>query len=640
MSDRRFHIASCLGKGGFGEVYRARMVRSSGFEVDVALKLLRSDVDPRGQAAQRLRDEARLLGLVRHRAIPRVHDLVVVDGRVALVTEYIDGADLSACLKATPRLSPRAIAQVVGTVADALHAAWTTPVGTGDQAARIVHRDLKPANIRIARDGAPMLLDFGIAWTDAVTRIALTQTSAMVGSPAYMAPERFEGTSPDPANDVFSLGAVLWECLVGRRLFADVSFQELAGLSLFEERFRRAVDARLAELPRDLDEDLHELVGTMLAWRPDQRPDAAEVATALEALAPRLPGPTLRAWCRDHDWTAQPRRDGPWVGRVVTESVSTPVPLVADVAATPIVDAATTYDTDTPPTDALDLPSVVLTTAEAIPVDTIPAPLPDPPPLLPSPRPASTLPWTAGAIGLGVLLAVAGTLWRPPPSDAASAPDAVALPLTAQLDRTAPPTDDDATAAPDAILAQGVTAPSPVTLATDVAPAPVPVAPTVRDAPARPPPTRTPAPATRTAASATPPPAARVRPKPVALPDVDTLLGDDAPTHTPAVVAASVVPTPAPRAAPVASQAAPAAPPEPVGPRVSVDPGSDVARIDLTGPGGTYHLPATVPEGKYTLTYYDAAGAPYMPGSVTIAGDGPMSVICVRKLCSTRASKR
>lgn len=218
---RRFHIEACLGRGGFGEVYRARMSRQGGFEVEVALKLLRADVDPRGHATSRLRDEARMLGMVRHRCVPHVFDLVELDGRVGLVTEYVEGADLSKCLRAAPRLPRRACLEVLAGVADALHAAYHTPV-RGGGFTRIVHRDLKPANVRIARDGTPKLLDFGIAWTDSVTRAAMTQSSALVGSPAYMAPERFDAGPPTAAVDVFGLGAMLYEVLTGKRLFAEV----------------------------------------------------------------------------------------------------------------------------------------------------------------------------------------------------------------------------------------------------------------------------------------------------------------------------------------------------------------------------------------------------------------------------------
>jgi len=88
------HIQKCLGRGGFGEVYKGLMTRPGWLEVDVAIKVIRGDLEESSQGIERLRDEGRLLGLLTHPTILRVYDLVFIDGRPALVSEYVAGEDL------------------------------------------------------------------------------------------------------------------------------------------------------------------------------------------------------------------------------------------------------------------------------------------------------------------------------------------------------------------------------------------------------------------------------------------------------------------------------------------------------------------------------------------------------------------
>ncbi|MBT3224140.1 MAG: serine/threonine protein kinase, partial [Proteobacteria bacterium] len=162
LQKREFSFQRCLGSGGFGEVYLATMTSSGGVETDVAVKVLHGGLDPRSQAVQRLRDEGRLLGVLNHPAILRVTDLVLLEGRIALVTEYVEGADLDECFGAHPPLPPRALLEVIGRVADALHSAFNTTSANGTPL-ELIHRDIKPANIRLGRHGDVKLLDFGIA---------------------------------------------------------------------------------------------------------------------------------------------------------------------------------------------------------------------------------------------------------------------------------------------------------------------------------------------------------------------------------------------------------------------------------------------------------------------------------------------
>lgn len=205
----------CLGKGGFGEVYQARMSTGDGPGVEVAVKLLHASLGDNDQAVRRMKDEGRVLKRLSHPHILEVVDLTRLDGRVALITEYVDGADLSTLIK-TRDLPPRVAVEVAGAVARALHAAWTTSLGERGPL-RLVHRDVKPSNIRLGRDGSVKLLDFGIARSDEVTRGIVTASDLLVGSAPYLAPERFRKGPPLPASDVFALGATAYEALAGDR---------------------------------------------------------------------------------------------------------------------------------------------------------------------------------------------------------------------------------------------------------------------------------------------------------------------------------------------------------------------------------------------------------------------------------------
>src|SRR5262249_36547853 len=105
-------IQHCLGRGGFGEVYKGLMTRPGGLEVDVAIKVLRGDLEAESQGIERLRDEGRVLGRLTHPSILRVYDLVLIDGRAALISEYVPGDDLGRLARAE-RLPARVALEVI-----------------------------------------------------------------------------------------------------------------------------------------------------------------------------------------------------------------------------------------------------------------------------------------------------------------------------------------------------------------------------------------------------------------------------------------------------------------------------------------------------------------------------------------------
>jgi len=209
----RYRMGALLATGGMGEVWAARDLL---LDRPVAVKVLGGALAGDGRAAERLRREARAAARLDHPNIARVLDLGEQDGRPYLVMELLEGESLAGRIDRAGAMAPAEAARVVAAVADALEAAHR---------AGVVHRDVKPGNVFLTSAGEVKVLDFGIA--SAAGEADLT-TGALLGTAAYLAPERALGQPATPAADVYSLGVVLYELLAGRRPFECGSDIELA----------------------------------------------------------------------------------------------------------------------------------------------------------------------------------------------------------------------------------------------------------------------------------------------------------------------------------------------------------------------------------------------------------------------------
>ena len=320
MNEHHFEFDECIGTGGFGVVYRARMTTTNGLVRVVAVKALRPDAASPGAVA-RLRDEARLLAALQHRAILAVHDLVRLDGRIALVSEYVEGADLAQLIEEgeVPVVPARAAVQIVGEVAGALAAAWSSPAPKTGTPMNLVHRDIKPANIRVSKAGAVKLLDFGIAKSDSVERHANTGTGLLAGTFGYLAPDRLTEEGARPSADVYALGLVLYEVLSGHRLYRDCTRHQTLRMAIDAEAHDAFVEAGMARLS-DVPLEVRELVRDMLRFHADTRPSAAEVEARAEDLSDSLEGPSVRRWARSHTWGPSRGASDAMVGRTITAS--------------------------------------------------------------------------------------------------------------------------------------------------------------------------------------------------------------------------------------------------------------------------------------------------------------------------------
>lgn len=292
---RRFDVREELGKGAFGSVYLAEMTSASGFSKTVALKILHGAWAQRADATRRLRDEARLLGRLRHPNIVAVDDLLRVDGQWAVVMEHVAGQDLEQVLldarRAGRMLPLGVVAGIVESVARALDAAWSGTDAEG-RALCVVHRDIKPSNVRVTPEGEVKVLDFGIAASRG-EGVEGPQGTQRMGSPAYMSPERLTGEGDGPAGDVYALGATLLELLSGFAV-GRCSLRGDAHVARVNELCAQVRHARGAEA-----EPLLTLASACLAYTSAERPDAARVATEARAYA-RAAADDLVPWAREH----------------------------------------------------------------------------------------------------------------------------------------------------------------------------------------------------------------------------------------------------------------------------------------------------------------------------------------------------
>ncbi|MBS2033183.1 MAG: protein kinase [Deltaproteobacteria bacterium] len=268
----RFVLDRLAGRGGMGSVYRARDNQTG---EPVAVKFLHASAQ--AHRARFVR-EAQLLAELQHPGIVRyVADGEAPDGELWLAMEWLEGIDVAERLR-TEGMAPAESLQIVRAVAQVLELAH----GHG-----VVHRDIKPSNLfLVGNDPARVkVLDFGVARLSSHPGAAGTRTGAMLGTPGYMSPEQARGLRDvDARADIFSLGCVLFECLVGWAPFAAEHDVAVLAKILLDE------PPRLGAHRPDLGGPLEELVAAMLSKSPEVRPASArELVARIDALGPLRP---------------------------------------------------------------------------------------------------------------------------------------------------------------------------------------------------------------------------------------------------------------------------------------------------------------------------------------------------------------
>ncbi len=332
---RRFRIIKEIAEGGFGKVYLSEQISADGFSRIVAMKLLHAKWSTHDEIVMRTRDEARLLGLIRHQHIVKVEDLTSLDGKCAIIMEYLEGVDLKwmmQYLKDRNMEFPRAaLFESILAVASALDAAYNSVPLQGALPLKVIHRDIKPSNIFITIPGAVKVLDFGTARANFAEREAKTQALAF-GSQGYMAPERMLGEEDTPKADIFSLGISLYELL---------TLDSFGRIPPRPNKFAQKVDERVASVKLEGDpawqNQVRQILRRMLAYEPLERPSAAEIVEVMEQLSQDAKDTGLRKFCRtlvSEAKAALPEVEAgdPLVGLTVEEDASSPFAGPADAS--------------------------------------------------------------------------------------------------------------------------------------------------------------------------------------------------------------------------------------------------------------------------------------------------------------------
>lgn len=264
----RYVLRERLGRGAMGTVWRARNTDTG---ADVAVKVLSEELSDEPEMVTRFIQERNTLISVNHPNLVRIHDLVVEDGRLAIVMDLVAGPDLHRYLAERGVLGLQEVALIGRGVAEALGAI---------HAAGIIHRDLKPANILLDLGGPrplPKLVDFGIARMVAGSR--LTARSSVVGTPQYLSPEAISGAEPSSSVDVYAFGIALYELLTGAPPFNGGQLLQVLNQHMYQE----------PPWPPQIPPQILPLLQAMLAKNPQARPSAAEITTAMDALLAGAP---------------------------------------------------------------------------------------------------------------------------------------------------------------------------------------------------------------------------------------------------------------------------------------------------------------------------------------------------------------
>jgi serine/threonine-protein kinase len=299
----RYALFAPIATGGMSRVYLGRLKGPLGFRRTVAIKRMLEGVSDQPQARQMLADEARISSRVSHANVVQTLDAVEHDAELFLVLEYVEGESLDQLLK-KGRPPPRIATAVVAGALRGLHAAHEAR-GEDGRPLDLVHRDLSPHNILVDVNGVPRVVDFGVA--RARGRLNATQDGQLKGKLAYLAPEQVHGDT-SRRSDLFTAGAVLWECLAGRPLFCGAAEGDLLAKVLLCKvpRLDSAGAPLQAVLSRALDRDPERRFAT-----------AAEMADALEACG-----------------AATPAEVATWVTSVAAERLAERARLVAELEQT------------------------------------------------------------------------------------------------------------------------------------------------------------------------------------------------------------------------------------------------------------------------------------------------------------------
>ncbi|PRY59079.1 Stk1 family PASTA domain-containing Ser/Thr kinase [Glycomyces artemisiae] len=294
----RYEIGEVIGYGGMAEVHRGRDLRLGR---DVAVKLLRADLSRDESFLIRFRREAQNSASLNHPNIVAVFDTGEEAGIPYMVMEFVNGRTLKEVLLAEGRFDPAAACEVVADMCSALDFSHKH---------HIIHRDVKPGNVMLSETSQVKVMDFGIARALASGQATMTQTSAVIGTAQYLSPEQARGETVDARSDVYAVGCVLYELLVGHPPFTgdnpvSVAYQhvreEARPPSELNPAIPASVDAVIMKALAKNPENRYHSAGEM-------REDLIRAARGQEVMAPAVMAAADRTAIIDPDATAPIRQ--------------------------------------------------------------------------------------------------------------------------------------------------------------------------------------------------------------------------------------------------------------------------------------------------------------------------------------------
>lgn len=245
----KYFLTEKLATGGMAEIYLAKLIGPNGFEKQLVIKQIHPRLSGQRQFVDLFVAEAKILVTLAHGNIVPVYELGVVDDTYFIAMEYIDGPTLYRLTEALARrdavMPPAVAAWITARVLDGLDYAHRKGEG-------VIHRDLSPRNVMLSRDGEVKLVDFGIAVGQGEVAEGEATAAAPTGSFPYMSPEQVRREALTSQTDLFSVGVLAWEMLVGQRLFARSEAE--ATLAAVEGAEIARPSALRPDVPAKLDE--------------------------------------------------------------------------------------------------------------------------------------------------------------------------------------------------------------------------------------------------------------------------------------------------------------------------------------------------------------------------------------------------
>jgi len=289
----RYEVYAEIASGGMATVHFGRQLGHVGFSRLVAIKRLHPHIAKDPDFVSMFLDEARLATRIRHANVVPTLDVVAAAGELILVMDYVHGESLARLLATMAARKERVDPHVATTIGvgmlEGLHAAHEAKNERG-VALEIVHRDVSPQNVLVGVDGAARVFDFGIA--KAVDRLHTTQDGSLKGKIAYMSPEQLDNAPVDRRTDIWAASVVLWELLVGKRLFVADSQAALI----------RVIMTKPVPAPSSLGcpPELDAVLARGLAKDPNERfSTAREMAVAIEEAFAGAPARNVSKWVDD-----------------------------------------------------------------------------------------------------------------------------------------------------------------------------------------------------------------------------------------------------------------------------------------------------------------------------------------------------